>query len=291
MGRALDASNHSGPLSERAAAGLVADGYRLFYPQAVDPPRPYPVTQTRQQIEVGLRYFAQVQPYVWLWFGLGRPDIERKLDLFEPWRLNPIWFVWLDIEDVETVGPTTNAWEIERRVQIVWDAIRAIEARGYKVGLYTARWYWQPYVGDRTDFAGFPLWTAQYDGIDDVDVFWPFGGWTRAQVKQFVGDVWYWMEDGRVDLSVYREDAAPAIVTPPPPEIVIPTIEEQAIIQKPFETAPAPPPMSPKLFRNDRHELALMKALYGMDDHSLIPLAGTEDRYRYLADIPRRAID
>ena len=137
--------------------------------QAVDPPAPYPATQTVQQILACRDAGMVVETYIYLWNNWPE-GVDRALALLPP---GVVTRVWLDVEDVSAplTAPGLAA------------ALAKVEAAGYSVGIYTARWYWPREL----DLSRRPLWVAQYDGAANLD-FEKFGGWDRCEMKQYTLD-------------------------------------------------------------------------------------------------------
>ncbi len=178
---AVDVSNYTGPLSAAALEAWKRRGIGLVIVQAVDPPAPYPPTQTVGQIRACVAAGLQVEAYVYLWFTLGASDIKRKLELLKGL---PISRVWLDVEDT-----TATHMSAKQRANLVMAALDVIQAAGFETGIYTGGWFWraEQYMANTIAFRAFNLWSAQYDGIADASVFTPYGGWDRCTLKQFRG--------------------------------------------------------------------------------------------------------
>ena len=74
---------------------------------------------------------------------------------------------------------------------IMADALDEVLRLGQRPFVYSARWFWNWWAvelghlpglitpGGVPSFARYPLWTAQYDGIADLNSVQLFGGWTR----------------------------------------------------------------------------------------------------------------
>ena len=69
--------------------------------------------------------------------------------------------------------------------------MNAIRNRGKVVGIYTSFYEWGNVVGNSyscTEFGNVPLWYAHYDNNPSFSDWRNFGGWTRANMKQYAGD-------------------------------------------------------------------------------------------------------
>lgn len=203
---AIDISNHNGPLSADVAACLYANGIGVGV-QAIDPPPPFPLTRTRQQLAtlVAAGYTPPlVDAYVW-WFPLddGVDPLQRRLDLLEGFGIEE---VWLDAEDTAALR-----LPLDLAIERIERALDAIRRRGFRRGIYTAAWYWNEHLGGTTAFARERLWSVgskQGSGYGDVpdslDLAVPYGGWTRAEGIQYTSRGAVCGLDG-VDMSVWED--------------------------------------------------------------------------------------
>ena len=138
---------------------------------------------------------CSVSGYVWCYWDLDpRQHVQDALGVLSEAGLGPneVRMVWLDVEDTESLALSRCSVDEWLR-----QAVSVVEAAGYRVGIYTGQWFWQPRV--RGDFSRLPLWAAQYDGIPTLESVRLFGGWTREMVwgKQYSGD--------EIDLDVFSE--------------------------------------------------------------------------------------
>lgn len=166
MPLAYDISNYSGPATDQMIHDLQATQVSKVIVQSVNPPAPYPTTQTVQQITALKAAGFEVEAYIYLW-NQWAEGVDRALDLLPAGGVSR---VWLDVEDVSS--PPT--------IEGIGTALGKIQARGYTTGIYTARWYWP----SNFNFSSHPLWVAQYDGKANLD-FTPFGNWTKCEMKQY----------------------------------------------------------------------------------------------------------
>lgn len=199
MPLAVDVSNFTGPIEAHQARALRAAGARRAVVGTQYPRPPYPAGCAHLQIPALLDAGLEVEAYVYLWFaGDARQQVLDALDVIGPWR-DRVGRLWIDVEDDN--APLDAAARIDR-------VRAAVEACGaMATGIYTAAWYWRPYMDDSTAFAALPLWAAQYDGGADLGVE-PFGGWLRAAMKQYAADAALGGLS-RVDLNWYEAQPAP----------------------------------------------------------------------------------
>ena len=178
MPLAIDVSNYTGPISPAQAEALKAADVGRVIVQIVDPPPGYPPSVFRQQIPVLLGAGIEVEAYVYLWLAGDTAARVRWAEAeIAPWR-ERIGRMWLDVEDV-TVPEDQDA----NRAAV----LAAVDACRMPAGIYSAGWYWRPYMGDTAAFARLPLWAAEYDGEASFR-FTPFGGWTACAMKQHIGE-------------------------------------------------------------------------------------------------------
>ena len=134
----------------------------------------------------------KIEPYVWV-YGSASP-VQTALSVGSLY--GPGTRVWLDCEDAD--APTIGWLDT---------CIEELEALGCTAGIYTRKGWWEDHTQD--DFSDLPLWDALYDGIPNVEVFTPYGGWTQAEGKQYGG------VDG-IDCNVFRSTAVPPSLVPVP---------------------------------------------------------------------------
>lgn len=179
MPLAVDVSNYTGPISPAQAQALRDAGVGRVVVQIVDPPPGYPPSVFRQQIPVLIDAGLEVETYVYLWLaGNTGQQVRDTITKVTPWRDRLSPRLWLDVEDVSV--PEDQDANV-RAVQT------AVGACSMSPGVYTAGWYWRPYMGDTAAFAHLPLWVAQYDGEASFR-FAPFGGWSACAMKQHIGE-------------------------------------------------------------------------------------------------------
>ena len=174
---AVDISNWTG-WQPQYADRLWEAGVRKVIVQVVDPPKTFPASVFRQQIPDLIAKGFEVEAYGYLWFGYD-PVAQANywMEQLYPWK-GSISKFWVDVED--TSFDTTP--------EIRSEALgKALAACNMPVGIYTAKWYWDWYMGFTEAYKDYPLWVAQYDNVNNLD-FVKFGGWVSCEIKQTVGD-------------------------------------------------------------------------------------------------------
>lgn len=190
--KTLDISNYTGTLPQETLQFWRNDGVqhiivRLSLETAEK-------TQlAHNQIAACRDYHFRVSGYIWCYITADDPQqvVQQTLAHFPN-----LTSYWLDVEDVAY----SDARNTHVNVQWLEQACQALAQAGVRFGIYTAQSFWDRYF--HTDrFAQYPLWLALWDGIADLTVWQPFGGWEHLVGKQYLGDVFYGGK--RVDLSVF----------------------------------------------------------------------------------------
>jgi GH25 family lysozyme M1 (1,4-beta-N-acetylmuramidase) len=147
-------------------------------------------TIAQDQIAATLAYGASVSGYVWAYWNIpALEQIRAALEVILPGT--GLTMIWIDCEDDDGADPArVVAWlEVARGV---------IESAGYRMGIYTGRYWWQDRAGNSDQFADLPLWLADYDGNADLVLRHPFGGWTTLAGKQYTSEP--------IDLDVFSSE-------------------------------------------------------------------------------------
>jgi hypothetical protein len=120
--------------------------------------------------------------------------------------------------------PPDRDWDHVRRLTASMTGLQDDIARWFEVldgfpvliedaGKYSGPWYDGIYV-DLSPFKGRPWWTAEYDGIANVNRVTPWGGNTApATLKQYVGSTAL-AGYGGIDLSVVSDEEAALMAQP-----------------------------------------------------------------------------
>ncbi len=189
MTNCLDVSKYTIPVDVGVVQSWQAAGIRLLiiqsHPADYGQERSLEIMRAAQA--AGMPFDAYVYQYLayedWL------PGALATLDLAAAEGLLPRK-VWLDVEDVDS----GKGWTPEQREQAVQrdldlcDAWLAAHGRP-RASIYSAKWYWDPYLGGSSAFGDRQLWNANYDNVADTTVFTPYGGWVAQDVaiKQYAG--------------------------------------------------------------------------------------------------------
>ncbi len=132
--------------------------------------------------------------YIWCYWDMS-PEwlIASALDVLGAAGLGPpdVGTIWLDVEER---GPATGS------IALIWPwlnaAIKAVQDDGYRVGIYTGKWFWDAFMPGVAVYGLLPLWVADYNNKPDLDVAL-FGGWQRCAGHQYSAD--------GIDLDVFDE--------------------------------------------------------------------------------------
>lgn len=203
----LDFSNYSGLTPDvRALINAGWDGVILG--------TQYPSVTRRQWEACTLDGLHVDALYVFVYWDTE--DIRRlddALALAERYDLK----VWLDCEWTHTGYPGVGTWAPSPPFLI--DMIRRYKTRlgARYAGIYTGKWWWEPYVGNTTEFSGDPLWHAAYQAAQpDFDDFKPYGGWTRPLIWQYSSNG---TQGVNADLNVEETPDPPDPPAPLPPYV------------------------------------------------------------------------
>jgi len=94
--------------------------------------------------------------------------------------------LWFDIEDEDPHKYYSSDLAVNQAA--ISEMARAAEDEGVYIGIYTTKTYWGNIMNNTEGYAQYPLWYPRYDGVNSMDFFQPFGGWTDVQIKQTAGD-------------------------------------------------------------------------------------------------------
>jgi hypothetical protein len=115
-------------------------------------------------------------------------------------------FHWIDIEDNSVARQVAENVRDLRAMIDFW-------AGKCPTGIYTAKWVWDSTMPGVTEFSYMPLWYADWDWQEKLELDAPFGGWTVGAMRQTSGD--FVMDDVILCDTNYYEKA---VVVPPPVE-------------------------------------------------------------------------
>lgn len=174
------------------ASAFKSAGVKKVVIQVVDPSPPYPSGVYQQQIQDAAAFGLEIEVYGYYWWGAGPDQMRAWMDMIRPYKYLIKRF-WIDVEDTLPFSGNREA-----------DLIAATQTCEYPVGIYTAKWVWDAQLPGCASFRMLPLWVAQYDGGENLD-FTPFGGWTEAYRKQYIGTTTFAGVSG-VDLNYEAEE-------------------------------------------------------------------------------------
>ena len=99
--------------------------------------------------------------------------------------------IWLDIENNPSDGCNWDDFSDASNCDYVSYLIDQVRARGRVPGVYSSYYMWERIMGSSQNCQGHssaPLWYAHYDDNASFSDFRSFGGWSRPNMKQYVGD-------------------------------------------------------------------------------------------------------
>lgn len=115
--------------------------------------------------------------------------------------------VWVDCEvDVGGLSPSQVVQHLQYVVSLLGNQY---------AGIYTGRWWWEPFTGNSTAFAYSPLWIADWRQSFSFDSFVPMGGWTRPVLWQYAN---HGLNSINCDLNAWEYVPAQGNPTPPLPD-------------------------------------------------------------------------
>ena len=107
--------------------------------------------------------------------------------------------VWIDFEKDSVCnsfnfGASGNLAEAKK-------IIDAVRGTGYDFGIYSSAGEWASIFGSKNVVLApdVPLWFAKYDNVESLNLPTPFGGWTKADAKQYTDK----SASNKFDLNVF----------------------------------------------------------------------------------------
>lgn len=125
-------------------------------------------------------------------------QVGELVDAIRKDRMN-IRRIWVDFEKNKVCNPFN--WDAKRNQYEAKKIIDAVRATKLDFGVYSSAAQWEAIFGSR-DFVlakDVPLWFAKFDNVETLDLATPFGGWTKADAKQYTDQ----SASKRFDLSVF----------------------------------------------------------------------------------------
>lgn len=131
------------------------------------------------QLAAAVDFGATVSGYIWCYWGVDASEhVAEALGVADGYNLTTVWF---DAEDNDDAYPGTVIPWLHR-------ADNAALSRGFDVGMYTGRYWWEEYAGNSEEFADLPLWLADYNDDASLSFPHPFGGWTVLAGHQYTSE-------------------------------------------------------------------------------------------------------
>ena len=152
---------------------------RMYLPEE-SPSRQNSIDQVKSARAAGCSAGA----YLWAYRSLdARKSVRDAVALAKECGIDPLPVIWIDCEIYKSangqVDPGPNADWLRA-------AVDECTKLNVQAGIYTGGWWWRGYLGNTTEFADLPLWTAQYyDGVADPGAVDLYGGFKMAHAKQW----------------------------------------------------------------------------------------------------------
>lgn len=107
--------------------------------------------------------------------------------------------IWVDIETDKVCNPFN--WGAEKNIEEAKKIIAAVRATKFDFGIYSSATQWESIFGSTSVnlASDVPLWFAKFDNVENLDLPAPFGGWTKADAKQYTDK----SASGKFDLNVF----------------------------------------------------------------------------------------
>ena len=161
----------------------------------------------RGQIEAIARAlpYMEIRTYrYYYWTQQKQARLEDEAFIAEARRnLYDIQFHYLDVEDNGVIQPEAA------NIADTHDLI-AFWAGKCKTGLYTAKWVYDILFPSGYDgFKFMPLWYADWDWNESLTLDDPFGGWTKGEMRQTMGD--FVLDDVLLCDTNYYEKPPPSV--------------------------------------------------------------------------------
>jgi len=176
----LDISNYGGELPASVVADWKTAGVQKVV-VGVDLAPGHPML-ARRQLKAASDGGLEIEVYRYCYWGA---DVHASLQLLAAAIAGlPVQRIWLDFED-----DSAPHYGVQQELVCGWiaDCLAAAEDLWPgMIGVYTARWWWEPYTGNIPRFSSYPLWVAEYDGDPSLN-FTRFGGWSACFRKQYWG--------------------------------------------------------------------------------------------------------
>lgn len=175
----LDWSNYTGIPTDAKIQQLMADGWDSVILGTQFP------DITRKQYDACYRNNFPVEAlYVFVYWDVDDwARLNQAKTLAAEWGLK----IWLDCEWTKRGYPGSGSAPPPAEMVALIHQYKNMLGDQY-LGIYTGRWWWPAYTNNCTDFAGDPLWHADY-GISNPTAafvgFMPYGGWNRPHIVQY----------------------------------------------------------------------------------------------------------
>lgn len=99
--------------------------------------------------------------------------------------------VWLDAEaDDANTGQVVPGVTPSMRIARLMEACNLVQVSGLARGIYSAKWFWVPYMANSLLFANEDLWLGGPYGVPPISGAPGFGGWQKVAIHQHTSTAW-----------------------------------------------------------------------------------------------------
>lgn len=101
--------------------------------------------------------------------------------------------VWVSIDANPSINCSWSSYSISSNCEFLKKLVKALEAKGKKVGIYSNKDKWTQIFGNEDyckEFVNYPVWYSHHDqdpSFNDWNMI-RFGGWTKPAIKQYDRD-------------------------------------------------------------------------------------------------------
>ena len=121
----------------------------------------------------------------------GKSASSQVTDLINNMAGSNYGMIWLDVETNPSSGCSWSGFSDASNCQYLVDLVNAVKSQGKTPGINSNFYMWESIMGGASQCQGLssvPLWYAHYDGQSSFSNYRKFGGWSKPNIKQYIGD-------------------------------------------------------------------------------------------------------